>query len=454
MTQHTITTAPLSKNIIQLCSANIEDTLYNLWVLNMHSRRRAKKGIPAVDLGEFSRIKAETIQGAYATGNIKPVSYVDESSSFNPFPRSVMFTFDIYLELEDPNFFDYDPAFANTLALEVISEARNLFGRQVSDAELRNPVISKEVISEIRAYYKDRLDTLEREAICHRHPIPYDAIKDLLFEPDEYEKRLLDPEYHSLVGFLYESSSARFYFEVPFRSAQWFLPESILRSLPHRVTAEFGERYSKAITEEEALSYPLTEIVSKLVNYYLDSLALAVFHKELIRQSSFALTALEDLSQLIEQPDLSEIEETRFWYSIHALLCSVANISKILWPAKSAGRVGEARGKILRDSLSIEGNSILKARSFRNHFEHWDERMDHWSTTLDSLQNRWIVDGEIGLGDSINSVDPAYTLRNFDKSKFAVTFRGEMYELIPVREAIVALREMAKAAFSKAPYCM
>jgi hypothetical protein len=454
MTQRAITTGSPSENIIQLCSANIEDTLYNLWVLNIHTRRRAKKGIPAVDLNEFSRIKAETIQAAHTTGHVRPVSYVDESSSFNPFPRSVTFTFDIFLELEDPHFFDYDPAFANTLALEVINEAQKLFDRQISNTELRNPIRCGEIVGDIRAFYRDKLDRLVNEAIRNRQPIPLDTIKDLLFEPDEYEERLLDPESSSLVGFLYESPSARFYFEVPFRFAEGFLSESVLRYLPYRVTTEFGERYSKEITEEEALSYSLTEIVSKLGNYYLDSLALAVFHKEVIRQSSFALTALEDLSQLIERPDLSEIEETRFWYSIHALLCSVANISKILWPAKSAGRVGAARGKILRDSLSIAGNSILEARSFRNHFEHWDERMDHWSTTLDSLQNRWIVDGEIGLEDGINSVDPAYTLRNFDKSKFAVTFRGEVYELIPVREAIIALRELAKAAFSKAPYCM
>lgn len=454
MSQRAITTGSPSENIIQLCSANIEDTLYNLWVLNMHARRRAKKGVPVVDLAEFSRIKAETIQAAYITGHVRPVSYVDESSSFNPFPRSVTFTFDIFLELEDPNLFDYDPAFANTLVLEVIDEAQKLFDRQISNTDLQNPARCGEIVDDIRAFYRDKLGTLVKVAIRNRQPIPLETIKDLLFEPDEYEERLLDPESNSLVGFLYESPSARFYFEVPFRFAEGFLSESILRSLPYRVTTEFGERYSKEITEEEALSYPLTEIVSKLGNYYLDSLVLAVFHQEVIRQSSFALTALEDLSRLIAQPELDEVEETRFWYSIHALLCSVGNISKILWPAKSAGRVGAARGRVLRDSLSITGNSILEARSFRNHFEHWDERMDHWSTTLDSLENRWIVDGEIGLEDSINFANPAYTLRNFNKSKFAVTFRGEVYELVPVREAIIALREKAVAAFSKAPYCM
>ena len=51
-----------------------------------------------------------------------------------------------------------------------------------------------------------------------------------------------------------------------------------------------------------------------------------------------------------------------------------ANISKILWPNETY----KDRGVRLRKMLHISDNNILRDRTFRNHFEHYDERIAKW----------------------------------------------------------------------------
>ena len=49
--------------------------------------------------------------------------------------------------------------------------------------------------------------------------------------------------------------------------------------------------------------------------------------------------------------------------------------SKILWPTKKQYK---ARGKHLRELLGVDDNNVLSDRTFRNHFEHYDERIEEW----------------------------------------------------------------------------
>lgn len=50
------------------------------------------------------------------------------------------------------------------------------------------------------------------------------------------------------------------------------------------------------------------------------------------------------------------------------------NVSKILWPNKKY----EIRGDRLRQLLKVEKANLLSNREFRNHFEHYDERIKDW----------------------------------------------------------------------------
>jgi len=87
----------------------------------------------------------------------------------------------------------------------------------------------------------------------------------------------------------------------------------------------------------------------------------------------------------------------------------------------------------LRASLSLSDNSPIRSRKFRNHFEHFDERLEQWAT---SSKRHNFVDQNVGPPSMIIGVDPEDFLRNFDTENFAVTFKGEVYELRPVINAI------------------
>jgi hypothetical protein len=151
---------------------------------------------------------------------------------------------------------------------------------------------------------------------------------------------------------------------------------------------------------------------------------LHIFQLEIERQCKFSLIAIQDLFQAQTANDID-----RIWYSIQGLLVAVGIISKILWPPSSL----ESRGKELRRSLSIEVDSPLAPRKFRNHFEHFDERLENWAV---SSKHSHFVDSNIGPPGMIIGIEPSDFIRNFDTINLAVTFRGDSYYLQPIITAI------------------
>jgi hypothetical protein len=135
----------------------------------------------------------------------------------------------------------------------------------------------------------------------------------------------------------------------------------------------------------------------------------------------------------------------RLWYSVQSLLIAAGNISKLLWPSQFAAQ----RGEELRTSLGVHDSSPLRPRVFRNHFEHFDERLEQWATSSD---RRNFADSNVGPTGMISGLDPADYLRNFDTSKHAVTFRGDSYLLKPVVDALRELHERAPVECRKLPW--
>lgn len=156
---------------------------------------------------------------------------------------------------------------------------------------------------------------------------------------------------------------------------------------------------------------------------------------EINRQCKFALTALEDM-------DLGNEEvNPRFWYSVQAFLSASANASKLLWG--STEEIARRRRPI-RQSLGISDDSPLRSRSFRNHFDHFDERLETW------FQD-WARGGPRGGSDSyVGDIDELeigeLALRNFDTKTKTLTFRGEKLALVPLAEAVLDLEERAVVA--------
>jgi hypothetical protein len=148
---------------------------------------------------------------------------------------------------------------------------------------------------------------------------------------------------------------------------------------------------------------------------------LRAFYIEIEKQCRFALIAANDMNVALQ----SYITDLLF-YSIQALLVSIANVSKLLWPG--APRIPN-RGSQLRTKLRIGANSAIRLRTFRDHFEHYDERLELWAS---SSARHNIVDTSVLPPGSIQGLDPGDFMRNFDPTAYSVTFRGDTYPLRPV----------------------
>jgi hypothetical protein len=163
---------------------------------------------------------------------------------------------------------------------------------------------------------------------------------------------------------------------------------------------------------------------------------LRIFQREVERQCRFGIIADEELAQALGTNDMD-----RIWYSIQALLVAAGNVSKLLWPPSP--RLAQ-RGESLRRSLSVNDDSPLEPRLFRNHFEHFDERLEEWAK---SSQRRNLVDANTIPPGMIAGIAKEDFLRNFDPTEYSVTFRGDVY---PLRPVVLALKQLWHVAATEA----
>jgi hypothetical protein len=149
----------------------------------------------------------------------------------------------------------------------------------------------------------------------------------------------------------------------------------------------------------------------------------------------------------------SENEKTssdRVWMSVESFLIAAANISKTLWPSRppkcskchyqpELGREVYARGLQLRSILSVNDDSPLGNRHFRNFFEHYDFQLEKW---LKQFDNQHIYDSNIGPIESVirNSSKPSFMIRHFDQYRSIIYFRGKEYHVNPVVNAMKELK--------------
>lgn len=145
---------------------------------------------------------------------------------------------------------------------------------------------------------------------------------------------------------------------------------------------------------------------------------------EIEEQCRYALKAW----RLIQSPHTDV--DTEPWYSIQAFLVASANISKFLWPIPKR----EARGKQLREFLSVQDGSPLKRRRVRDSFEHFDERLDSWISS--------------GKGDHFGRVygpagllkfEPEDNARVYDPRTGRLALFGEEYD---IREAVKEIERL------------
>ncbi|MGI6241085.1 MAG: hypothetical protein ACOYJW_04010 [Candidatus Omnitrophota bacterium] len=161
----------------------------------------------------------------------------------------------------------------------------------------------------------------------------------------------------------------------------------------------------------------------------MKALAETVFIGEIVLQSKIAELSAKRLSAIKDNFDQIEV-----WSSIQSILVAAGNVSKILWPQEKKYAV---RGKRLRELLKVDDNNLLSDRSLRNHFEHYDDRIEKWFKGRSSA-----VYSDLAI-DPLKSMRrnfPTNHHRAYDPLTQTLTFRGESFDLAAVLKELKEIR--------------
>ncbi len=166
--------------------------------------------------------------------------------------------------------------------------------------------------------------------------------------------------------------------------------------------------------------------------YYLD---------EIEWQCATALTAFDSLPA----PDETEHESIDcdvVYRAIQAGMAAAANISKMLWSTSNPGRAED-----LRAELEVEENSPISSRTLRNHFEHFDERLDKWVD--DHAQTQSIVNRNVQpvTEDIRERVETGWVLHQYDPISRIAYFRGEQFPIAPVVQELRRILDLCRTFY-------
>lgn len=151
-----------------------------------------------------------------------------------------------------------------------------------------------------------------------------------------------------------------------------------------------------------------------------------VLLSEIVLQIKIAQRAAERLHVARDNFDQIEI-----WCSIQSILVASGNVSKVLWPQN---KKYSTRGEKLRQMLHVEADNILSSRKFRNHFEHYDERIEEWFK-----ESRSAVYTDLSMKPSLRTSLPSNDHRGYNAYNNTLVFRSEMLDLNEVLSALEAI---------------
>src|SRR4030067_1143791 len=103
-----------------------------------------------------------------------------------------------------------------------------------------------------------------------------------------------------------------------------------------------------------------------------------IYLRDLIAQCEFGVGSVQRMDKVLE----NQGSPSEFFREAGNFLQHSSAVSRLLWPPGSNSRPmkkrAKQRGAHLRNSLEIDDVHSLKERTLRDHFEHFDERLDDW----------------------------------------------------------------------------
>ncbi len=173
----------------------------------------------------------------------------------------------------------------------------------------------------------------------------------------------------------------------------------------------------------------------------MESFVETIYLEELQTQCDWALAATNGLNQCLSA---SGPDSTAHFFRFAAAMLQHAGLaSKLLWPPGSRlgykNKRAKVRAQYLRQVLNIDDTHELKNRSLRDHFEHYDERLDDW---LANSPNRIFVNNVIGPRSIIggNAIQDHEIIKLFNPETKELVFRGSPYNVQQIVNAVQDIR--------------
>ncbi len=151
-----------------------------------------------------------------------------------------------------------------------------------------------------------------------------------------------------------------------------------------------------------------------------------VYLRELIQQCQYAIDAVDQMNECLKNKNPGE-----FFREAGDFLQHSSAVSRILWPPGNTNRTkkkrAKQRGAHLKAKLAIADGHTLQTRGLRDHFEHFDERLDEWAETS---VHKNIADNMIGPRNALGNIfKDDEIMRMYDPAKKEIVFRGEAFNV-------------------------
>lgn len=171
-----------------------------------------------------------------------------------------------------------------------------------------------------------------------------------------------------------------------------------------------------------------------------------VFYIECILSATeSAINSLEEINMILSHSKLLK----EFGLKIIDLSENIINqagiISKYFYPPSNL-KIHQLRAEKLRESYQVEDSNILENRTFRNHIEHFDEKLDKFlknSIIGDVIPPKSLFQSSV----EINSITKVFKAFVIEESKLISL--NEEIEIIPLMKEINRIHDLS-VEFDKA----
>ena len=177
------------------------------------------------------------------------------------------------------------------------------------------------------------------------------------------------------------------------------------------------------VNEDELGIYPTYEL------FYIECILSA---------TESAINSLEEIDLILSDSKLLKDFGLKIIDLSENIINQAGIISKYFYPPSNL-KIHQLRAEKLRESYQIEDSNILKDRKFRNHIEHFDEKLDKFlksSINGDHIPPKSLFQSSVDI-NSITKVFKAFVIQ---ESKLISL--NEEIEIVPLMKEIYRIHDL------------